>query len=109
MKKGLVAALLSTSAALSLSACSTLESMNPFASSGPKMAELQPITATTEARSIWNESIGKADGYVFSPAVVGSTVYVASKDGSLMRIDDGKQAWKINVGQKLSGGVGADA
>ena len=73
------------------------------------MAELQPITATTEARSIWNESIGKADGYVFSPAVVGSTVYVASKDGSLMRIDDGKQAWKINVGQKLSGGVGADA
>lgn len=41
----------------------------------PQMAELQPITATTEeARSIWNESIGKADGYVFSPAVVGSTV-----------------------------------
>ena len=109
MKKGIGAALLSTGAALSLTACSTLESMNPFASSGPKMADLQPITATTEARSIWSESVGKADGYVFSPAVVGSTVYVASKDGSLMRIDDGKQAWKINVGQKLSGGVGADA
>ncbi len=94
---------------LLLAGCSTLESLNPFASnSGPKMAELQPIKASAETRLVWRESVGKSDVYAFSPAVVGSTVYAASHDGRLVRIDEGKQAWKINVGQTLSGGVGAD-
>ena len=109
MRTGLLAVLLSTGVVLSLAGCSTLDSINPFSSKGPKMAELQAIQTTAEVRSIWRESVGKGEGYAFSPAVVGSTVYVASKDGTLMRIDDGKQTWKINVGQKLSGGVGADA
>ncbi|MFZ4536004.1 outer membrane protein assembly factor BamB [Propionivibrio sp.] len=94
--------------AISLAGCSTLDSLNPFASSGPKMAELQPIKATAEVRVVWRESVGKSDVYAFTPAVVGSTVYAASKDGNLIRIDDGKLAWKINAGQPLSGGVGAD-
>lgn len=94
---------------LLLSGCSTLESMNPFASSGPKMAALQPIIASAQARVVWRESVGKTDVYAFVPAVTGSTVYAASKDGNLIRIDDGKLAWKINAGQPLSGGVGADA
>jgi outer membrane protein assembly factor BamB len=105
MRKYLAAALLMQV----LFGCSTLESMNPFASSGPKMAELQPIKATAEARLVWRESVGKSDIYAFTPAVVGSSVYAASKDGNLVRIDDGKLTWKINVGQLLSGGVGADA
>ncbi|MEI7613481.1 MAG: outer membrane protein assembly factor BamB [Betaproteobacteria bacterium] len=96
--------------ALLLSGCSTLESLNPFASSsGPKMAELLPLKASAETRVVWRESVGKSDVYAFSPAVDGSTVYAASYDGRLIRIDDGKQVWKINVGQTLSGGVGADS
>lgn len=103
------AALIPLSLALLLAGCSTLESLNPFASSsGPKMAELQPIKATAEARIVWRESVGKSDVYVFSPAIVGSTVYAASNDGKLIRIDERKQAWKIDAGQSLSGGVGAD-
>ncbi len=104
MKRCFAAALL----LLVLAGCSTLESMNPFASSGPKMAELQPIKATAEARVVWRESVGKSDVYVFAPAMVGSSVYAAGKDGTLIRIDDGKLAWKVNAGQALSGGVGAD-
>ncbi len=104
MKRCFAAALL----LLVLAGCSTLESMNPFASSGPKMAELQPIKATAEARVVWRESVGKSDAYVFAPAMVGSSVYAAGKDGTLIRIDDGKLAWKVNAGQALSGGVGAD-
>lgn len=100
---------LSAALLLSLSACSTLESMNPFASKGPKMAVLQPIKATAEARVLWRESIGKSDVYVLTPAVIGSSVYAAGKDGNVMRIDDGKQVWKISAGQPLSGGVGANA
>ena len=96
---------------LLLAGCSTIESMNPFSgsSSGPKMAELLPINATTEARIVWRENVGKGDDYVLVPAVVGSSVYAASKDGNVVRLDDGKQAWRINAGQPLSGGVGADA
>lgn len=96
--------------ALVLAGCSTIEAMNPFASSsGPKMAELQPITASAQARVVWRESVGKSDLYAFTPAVVGSSVYAASANGTVMRLDDGVQAWKINAGQALSGGVGADA
>ena len=93
---------------LVLTGCSTLESMNPFASSGPKMAELQAINTSVETRVIWRESVGKSDVYAFTPAVVGSSVYAASKDGMLLRTDDGKLVWKIDVGQALSGGVAAD-
>ena len=96
--------------ALVLAGCSTIEALNPFASSsGPKMAELQPITASAQARVVWRESVGKSDLYAFTPAVVGSSVYAASANGTVMRVNDGVQAWKINAGQALSGGVGADA
>ncbi len=108
MKKRLAAVLLMPALAFSLAGCSSLDSINPFASSGPKMAELQPIKATAEARVVWRESVGKSDIYAFTPAVVGSSVYAASRDGSLIRIDDGKPAWKVNAGQAISGGVGAD-
>ena len=109
MRRRVIAALLSTAALLSQTACSTFDSINPWASSGPKMAELQPIETKAEVRSIWNQSVGKSDAYALTPAVVGSTVYAAGKDGDLVRLDDGKEAWRINVGQKISGGVGADA
>ena len=95
--------------ALVLAGCSTIESINPFASRGPKMAELQPITVSAQARVVWRESVGKSDLYAFTPAVVGSSVYAASNNGTVMRIDDGALVWKINAGQPLSGGVGADA
>jgi outer membrane protein assembly factor BamB len=106
MTRCLVAALL----ALSLQACSTLDALNPFSSSGKvKMAELQSFTPGAEARVVWRESVGKGDLYVLTPAVVGSTVYAAGKNGSLIRVDDGKLTWKIDAEQQLSGGVGANS
>ena len=90
-----------------LSGCSSLSALNPF-SSDDKPPKLQPITASATARVLWQGSVGKAGLYVFTPAVVGSTVYAAAGNGSIMRIDAGRVAWKINAGQPLSGGVGAD-
>ncbi len=104
MRKFLSVALLSSV----LAGCSTLEDLNPFADSGPKMAELQPISTTLAARVVWQQSVGKSGVYSFTPAVLGSTIYAASSDGDLIRIDDGKQTWKISAEQPLSGGVGAD-
>ena len=93
--------------AAALSGCSSLSALNPF-SSDDKPPKLQPITASSATRILWQEKVGKAGLYVFTPAVVGSTVYAAASNGDLMRIDAGKTAWKIDADQPLSGGVGAD-
>jgi len=98
---------------LLLSACSTisagLDAINPFTGSGPKMAPLSPLKNSVDIRQLWSVSVGKAAGYVFTPAVVDKAVYVAAQDGVLMRLEDGKTIWKIKTGQPLSAGVGASA
>lgn len=93
----------------SLAGCSTLDALNPFSSSGPKMAELQPIQASAEARVVWSDGVGRSEDYTLIPAVVGSTVYAAARDGTIVRLEDGQPAWRIKAGVTLSGGVGADA
>jgi outer membrane protein assembly factor BamB len=92
-------------AALSAGACSWLDAVNPFADKGPKMAELKPFTASAQARASWSGSAGKGGGYAFVPAVSGSTVYAAGSDGSVIRIDEGRVAWRIDAGLPLSAGL----
>ncbi len=91
-----------------LAGCSMLDALNPFSANGPRMAELLPIKASMQARVSWRESVGKSAPYVFTPAVVGSSIYAASAEGSLLRIDNGRVTWKVNAGLPLSGGVGSD-
>lgn len=89
----------------------TVDKLNPFSSSAPKVkaAELTPIQATAEVRVLWQGSVGGAGEFVFSPAVVDKAVFAAAKDGTVTRFDEGRQVWRISAGQSLSGGVGADA
>ena len=105
-----VAVLLGVTLSLAIGACSSVEKLNPFGSSAPKVkpTELAPIQATAELKSLWQASVGSAGEYVFSPAVVGSSVYAAARDGSLVRVDGGRQVWRVSAGQVLSGGVGSD-
>jgi len=104
-------------AAVTLSGCSslsqtvgnTIDTLNPFTSSPKvKMAELEPIKASVELRLLWQGSAGDAGAFVFTPAIVGNSVYTAGYDGNLSRFDNGKQVWRVSAEQKLSGGVGAD-
>ena len=100
-----------TSRLLSLLACSSLfvagcstmsdalNSINPFASSGPKMAKLEPISPTVDVRDQWSASIGKAGDYTFRPAVVGDAVFVAARNGEISKLVDGRKEWTINAGQ----------
>ena len=91
---------------IGLSACSSL---NPFASEPKnKPAELTAITPSADIRTDWQTSVGRSGDAVFTPAVVGSSVYAAAEDGTLARFDDGTQVWRINVGQTISGGVGSN-
>ena len=101
--------LLAAALAAAIAGCSTLDALNPFSSSGPKMAELQPIQTSVEARVLWSDGVGKSEDYTLVPAVVGSTVYAAARDGTIVRLDDGQPAWRIKAGVPLAGGVGADA
>lgn len=88
---------------------SAMDSLNPFSRSGPKVkpAELTPIQTSVDMKSVWQASAGSAGEFVLSPAVVGDSVYVAGRDGSLTRLDGGRQVWRISVGQTISGAVGA--
>jgi len=99
-------------ASLLLGGCATisdgLDAINPFSGSAPKLQPLAAIKPTADIRPLWSASIGKAGDYVFKPAVVGDAVYVASAKGTISRIDDGKTVWKIDAGQALSAGVGAN-
>jgi outer membrane protein assembly factor BamB len=96
-------------AAMAVGGCSTISKLNPFSSSSKvKPTPLAPIQASVEMRLKWQASVGDAGDYVFKPAVVGDSVYAAGHDGTLARFDNGHTVWRIDVGQKLSGGVGAD-
>lgn len=100
-------------AGLLLTGCASvsdsLNAINPFSSSGPKMAPLKPFTATADVRTQWSASINKAGDYTFTPAVVGNAVFVAGNDGTVNKLEDGKIVWKIKAGQPLSAGVGANS
>ena len=102
--------LIAVVSALLLGACSTVEKLNPFSSSAPKVkpAELAAIQSTAELKSQWQASVGGAGEFTFSPAVVGSSVYASARDGTLARFDGGRQVWRISAGQIISGGVGSD-
>jgi len=99
-------------AGLLLGGCTTvsnaLDAMNPFAAAKPKMAPLLPLTAAAEVKTTWTASAGKSGDYSFVPAVAGENVYVASHNGALSKLANGKTVWKINAGQPLSAGVGAN-
>jgi outer membrane protein assembly factor BamB len=97
-----------------LGGCSTLQSLNPFASKPvPRNppAALVDFKPAMNVKSAWTVSIGKAGTALFSPALVQGSVFVAAADGTIARIDaaSGNQLWRINAGVPLTAGVGADA
>ncbi len=70
---------------------------------------LEDFKQTASASTLWHVAIGPSDAYDFSPALDGSAVFAACADGTIVRLDaaNGNQVWRINAGERLSGGVGA--
>jgi outer membrane protein assembly factor BamB len=106
--------------ALSAAGCSTLTSWMPSIPApwtlgwfsdrykpGP-MPELKSPQVTPVIN--WQASVGKVP-FGFTPAVTADAIYAAAADGTLVRIDaaTGRVEWRINVGARLTAGVGADA
>lgn len=69
----------------------SMPSLNPmewFAKpSGPKPAELPALTTPQAVKQLWSASIGGAESFVLAPALVGDSLYVAARDGSVARLE----------------------
>ncbi|HEY6898337.1 MAG TPA: outer membrane protein assembly factor BamB [Rhodocyclaceae bacterium] len=98
--------------AVMLGGCSVIDTVNPFSSSpDPRTlpAPLPPLSGKIASiKAAWTASVGTAGDYLFSPAVVNTSVYAAGTDGALARLDEGRQVWRISAAKSLSGGVGSD-
>lgn len=95
-----------------LAGCSTLQSLNPFASKPvPRNppAALVDFKPSMTVKTAWSVAIGSAGNALFNPALAGDSVYVAAADGTLARLeaDTGRQIWRIKAGLPLTAGVGA--
>jgi outer membrane protein assembly factor BamB len=118
MLRRLPALALAAAAALALSGCETMKTWIPsipapnFGSwfKSNKLGPLPPLTASASAPVAWQVSIGKATPG-FSPVVTPTGVFAATSDGTLVRVDPatGRVVWRINAGQALTAGVGADS
>jgi outer membrane assembly lipoprotein YfgL len=98
-------------ATLALAGCSFLNSL-PFFGSGsekPKPAELPPNPALMSVRPAWTARIGPVN-LPLTVAVNGSTVTLASSDGTVAAIDGatGRDAWRISLKAPIAAGVGSD-
>lgn len=71
----------------------------------------EPLTefkATINTQLLWQAKIGESQDFDFTPAVDAGYVYAASADGSLVKLNaiNGQSVWRVNAGEKISGGVG---
>jgi outer membrane protein assembly factor BamB len=110
-----------------LAGCSTLSSINPFATKpDPKTlpAPLVDIKSPIATRTAWTYAVGKSSFdinwkfwnskenggvYQFSPAYVDGALFVAGS-GGLSRLDpaSGKELWRVKPDVILTAGVGTD-
>jgi outer membrane protein assembly factor BamB len=77
---------------------------------GSGIAELPNFKASSEVRQVWREQVGAAQGFVFTPALLGGSLFAAGREGQIVRLDadSGAQVWRIDSGAKLSAGIGGN-
>jgi outer membrane protein assembly factor BamB len=92
---------------LLLSGCSMMSYFS--APSKPQPAALQPVSGSVVARQAWTSRIGPVN-FPLDVQAVGSSVFVASSDGSLAAIDarTGADLWRTSAGAPIAAGMGTD-
>lgn len=90
----------------------TLAGCSLFSNHNPRYdpAELTEYAASVSPNVLWSVSLGSGGGYGFAPFVLGDSVYAASPNGNVMRINaaSGAVQWSASAGTSLSAGVGSD-
>lgn len=71
-------------------------------------SELDDIKSTVEPKVLWSNQLGAIDDDDFTPVVDKDFVYAVGSKGELVKIiaATGKDAWRVNVAEPVSGGVG---
>ena len=105
-------------ALLALAGCETLTELRQdfadkvFGREPPNPpAALQEIQPSYTAKIDWSSNIGKTDRYDYTPALDSSAIYANNAAGDIVKLDasNGRQVWRINVGEPISGGIGIGA
>lgn len=94
---------LAVAASVALAGCAGSDSRND-------PAELTQYTPSVTASVAWRVPVGSGSSYGFAPAIVGDSVFAASRDGKVARIDSaqGATVWNRQVAKEISAGVGSD-
>jgi outer membrane protein assembly factor BamB len=73
-----------------------------------KPAELPELRPTVSPRILWQGNVGAAEKSIFSPGISGNVVYAVGSGGQLAGFEtaSGRPALQVEVGQRVSGGVG---
>jgi outer membrane protein assembly factor BamB len=74
-------------------------------------AALEDIKPTYTAKIDWSSNAGKTEKYDYTPALDSSAVYATNSAGEILKLDaaNGRQIWRVNVGEPISGGIGIGA
>ena len=103
------------SSLLLVTACSSITEMKSDLSDkifGREVADapdpLVEIKQTVTSKVLWQAKVGVAADSDFIPVIEAGYAYAASADGELVKLDatNGSQLWRVNTGEKISGGVG---
>jgi outer membrane protein assembly factor BamB len=112
----IIAGLFALAGLLTVTACSSITDLKTTVSEslfGREAAEppepLAEIKQTYVSKVLWQAKLGSAEDFEFSPVVEAGYAYAASAEGEVIKLDvtNGSQLWRVKVGEKLSGGVGA--
>lgn len=88
-----------------LSGCSLFSSKKEVNPPAP-LVEFKPTLRTS---TVWTASVGKAGNFQFSPVFANDSVFAASADGNVVRLNaaTGQSIWRVSAGS-LTAGVGSD-
>jgi outer membrane protein assembly factor BamB len=98
-----------------LSACSSITDLKDDLSermfgreSTETPSDLNVIKTTANVKMLWSKHLGDNFDFDLTAVTDNGFVYAASANGELVKlnVNDGKQAWRINTGEPISGGVG---
>jgi len=103
---------LSLLALIALSGCSSVDTIKGWFGSkqdGMEPAKLAEFAETAKFEVRWHIDLGDSGASLLQPALTGNAIYGASGKGVLTRVDrtTGKQAWRVESGIAVSGGVGS--
>lgn len=93
----------------SLFALTLVATLAGCASDKPKPTPLKPVEPAIAGRQVWQTRMGNVS-FPLSASVRAGRLHVASDDGTVLALDiaTGREAWRAEVGAKLSAGVGSD-